>query len=52
MNVIGFVKVTVTGIDNGSTIVMHIDWAGPTSQAGVPVIGAEDFGQRAVRLVG
>jgi hypothetical protein len=52
MNVIGFVKVTVMGFDNGSTITLHTEWAGPTSQAGVPVIGAEDFGQRAVRLVG
>jgi Flp pilus assembly protein TadG len=52
MNVIGFVKVTVTGFDNGSTITLHIEWAGPTSQPGVPVVGGQDFGERAVRLVG
>jgi Flp pilus assembly protein TadG len=52
MNVIGFVKVTVTSIDNGSTITLHTEWAGPSSQAGIPVVGGQDFGQRAVRLVG
>jgi hypothetical protein len=52
MNVIGFVKLTISTHDNGSTITLHTDWAGPTSQPGVPVVGAEDFGQRAVRLVG
>jgi hypothetical protein len=52
MNVIGFVKVTVDSVENPSTIVMHIEWAGPSSQPGVPVVGAPDFGFRAVRLVG
>jgi hypothetical protein len=49
-NVLGFVKLTVGTLDNGRTITVHTDRAGPTSQPGV--IGAEDFGQRAVRLVG
>jgi hypothetical protein len=52
MNVIGFVKVTVDSVENPSTITMHIEWAGPTSQPGVPVVGGPDFGDRAVRLVG
>jgi Flp pilus assembly protein TadG len=52
MNVIGFVKVTVDSVENPSTITMHIEWAGPSSQPGVPVVGGPDFGFRAVRLVG
>ena len=52
MNVIGFVKVTVNSVENPSTITMHIEWAGPSSQPGVPVVGGPDFGERAVRLVG
>lgn len=52
MNVIGFVKVTVDSVENPSTITMHIGWAGPTSQPGVPVVGGPDFCFRAVRLVG
>jgi hypothetical protein len=52
MNVLGFVKVTVSGFDNGSTITLHTEWAGPASQPGVPVVGGPDFGFRAVRLVG
>jgi len=52
MNVIGFVKVTVDSVENPSTITMHIEWAGPESLVGVPVVGGPDFGERAVRLVG
>ena len=52
MNVLGFVKVTVAAFDNGSTITLHTEWAGPNSQPGVPVVGGPDFGERAVRLVG
>ncbi|MFL5737261.1 MAG: pilus assembly protein TadG-related protein [Actinomycetota bacterium] len=52
VNVLGFVKVTVLSLDNGSTITLHTEWAGPTSQPGVPVVGGSDFGERAVRLVG
>jgi hypothetical protein len=52
VNVLGFVKVTVTALDNGSTITLHTEWAGPRSQPGVPVVGGADFGERAVRLVG
>ncbi len=52
VNVLGFVKLTVETLDNGSTITLHTEWAGPSSQPGVPVVGGPDFGERAVRLVG
>lgn len=52
MNVIGFITLTVPldGWDSGLKKLKTV-WTGPSSQPGVPVIGGQDFGDRAVRLV-
>lgn len=52
-DVIGFIQlfVPIGGVEkNGSTVIIHAQWKGPTTGGGIPGSGA-DFGLQAVRLV-